>query len=50
LDRSRGACFFAPGGLIAGLFLGFHRAYIFIRSAIRNGKDPDSRRRGDGDR
>jgi len=50
LDRSRGACFFAPAGLIAGLFLGFHRAYIFIRSAIRKGKDPDSRRQGDDDR
>lgn len=38
VDRNRGGVLFAPAGLIAGLLVGFHRAYMLVRSAMRKPK------------
>ena len=35
IDRRRGGGIFAPVGLIVGLLVGFHRAYMLVRSAMR---------------
>lgn len=35
LDRGQDRALFAPAGLLLGLLLGFHRAYMLVRSAIR---------------
>ena len=38
VDRQRGGALFAPIGLILGLLVGFHRAYMLVRSAMRKPK------------
>jgi len=38
LDRGREGSLFAPAGLLLGLLLGFHRAYMLVRSALRKRK------------
>lgn len=35
IDRRRGGSIFAQLGLIVGLLVGFHRAYMLVRSAMR---------------
>jgi len=38
LDRRTGKALFAPMGLILGLLVGFHRAYMLVRSTMRKPK------------
>ncbi|MGE5579316.1 MAG: hypothetical protein ACM3WU_04650 [Bacillota bacterium] len=38
LDRGRDSALFAPAGLLLGLLVGFHRAYMLVRSAMRKRK------------
>lgn len=38
LDRDRPRAIFAPAGLLLGLLVGLHRAYVLVRSAMRKPK------------
>lgn len=42
LDRSRGTSYFTPAGLLLGLLVGLHRAYILVKASIRRRKSEET--------